>query len=406
MRRSAVGAIAAQGAQALASFVLQVAVAHALGLHGLGAFAILYGVVVLASGTITGFVGDSLVVLDRRDRRMRAGLEQGALLLAAGAGTLAAVATTLLGLTDAGTGALFALAIVAFCLEEVVRRLLMAELRFWRVAAIDFVGLLVALGVLGVAAALGALSLAAFVAALAIGQTVAMLAGMAALPAEERFLVPLRGGSLRAVAAYGVWRSLQQFLRPALLTAVRTAVGVVAGLSATGLLEAGRVYVAPALLLVSGLSSYLFASFARERDRPLPERLRRSDRAVAALLGVTVAIGLVALLLLPVAGPLLFSARPQPIAVLGWLAYTASVAAVTPYGALAAVSGGQAVVFGVRVADTALSLAAVMVGLSLGLDPAWSAALLAVGSLAGGLVLRFALVPRLERTPDLVPEPA
>jgi len=226
------------------------------------------------------------------------------------------------------------------------------------------------------------------------------------LPAEERFLVPLRGGALRAVAAYGVWRSLQQFLRPALLTAVRTAVGVVAGLSATGLLEAGRVYVAPALLLVSGLSSYLFASFARERDRPLPERLRRSDRAVVALLGVTVAIGLVALLLLPVAGPMLFSARPQPIAVLGWLAYTASVAAVTPYGALAAVSGGQAVVFGVRVADTALSLAAVMVGLSLGLDPAWSAALLAVGSLAGGLVLRFALVPRLERTPDLVPEPA
>ena len=406
MRRSAVGAIAAQGAQALASFVLQVAVAHALGLHGLGAFAILYGVVVLASGTITGFVGDSLVVLDRRDRRMRAGLEQGALLLAAGAGTLAAVATTLLGLTDAGTGALFALAIVAFCLEEVVRRLLMAELRFWRVAAIDLVGLLVAFGVLGVAAAVGALSLAAFVAALAIGQAVAMLAGMAVLPAEERFLVPLRGGALRAVAAYGVWRSLQQFLRPALLTAVRTAVGVVAGLSATGLLEAGRVYVAPALLLVSGLSSSLFASFARERDRPLPERLRRSDRAVVALLGVTVAIGLVALLLLPVAGPLLFSARPQPIAVLGWLAYTASVAAVTPYGALAAVSGGQALVFGVRVADTALSLAAVMVGLSLGLDPAWSAALLAVGSLAGGLVLRFALVPRLERTPDLVPEPA
>jgi O-antigen/teichoic acid export membrane protein len=346
------------------------------------------------------------VVLDRRETRIRAGLEQAALLLALGAGVLAAAATTLLGLTDAGTGVLFAFAIAAFCLEEVVRRALMAELRFWRVAAIDCVGLLVALAVLGTAAITVGLSLAVFVAALAMGQTVAMLAGMAVLPAADRFLVPLSGGALRTVATYGLWRALQQFLRPALLTAVRTAVGIVAGLGATGLLEAGRVYVAPALLLVSGLSSYLFASFARQRDRPLAERLRRSDQAVFALLGVTAAIGIVAVLLLPVAGPLLFSARPQPIAVLGWLAYTASVAAVTPYGALAAVSGGQALVFVVRVADTVLSLAAVVVGLAIGLDPAWAAALLAIGSLAGGLVLRFALVPRLERARELVLEPA
>jgi hypothetical protein len=229
---------------------------------------------------------------------------------------------------------------------------------------------------------------------------------MAVLPPTERFLVPVGGGALRTVATYGLWRALQQFLRPALLTAVRTAVGVVAGLGATGLLEAGRVYVAPALLLVSGLSSYLFASFARQRDRPLAERLRRSDHAVLALLGVTAVIGIVAVALLPVAGPLLFSARPQPIAVLGWLAYTASVAAVTPYGALAAVSGGQARVFAVRVADTLLSLVAVVVGLAIGLDPAWAAALLAIGSLAGGLVLRFALVPRLERAREMVLEPA
>lgn len=405
MRRSAVGAIAAQGAQALASFVLQVAVAHALGLHGLGAFSILYGVVVLASGTITGFVGDSLVVLDRRERRVRAGLEQVTLLLATGAGVLAAAATTLLGLTDPGTGVLFALAVAAFCLEEIVRRALMAHLLFWRVAAVDLAGLLVALVVIGSAALAGGLTLSVFLAALAAGQIVALLAGAAALPRAERFLVPLRDGALRTVAAYGVWRALQQFLRPALLTAVRCAVGIAGGLTATGLLEAGRVYVAPALLLVSGLSSYLFASFAQERDRPLPERLRRSDVAVVALLGVTVVIGMVAVLLLPVAGPLLFSARPNVIAVLGWLAYTASVAAVTPYGALAAVSGGQALVFGVRVADTALSLAAVVVGLALGMDPAWSAALLSIGSLAGGLVLRFALVPHLERAPQSVPQP-
>jgi hypothetical protein len=109
------------------------------------------------------------------------------------------------------------------------------------------------------------------------------------------------------------------------------------------------------------------------------------------------------LVVLPLAGPLLFGVRPDLRAVLGWLAYTVSVAAVTPYGALAAVGGRQALVFAIRAGDTAVSLAAVVVALAVGLDPAWSAALLAVGSLAGGLVIRFALVPRL--APRILPAP-
>lgn len=403
MRRSAIGAVAAQGVQALASFVLQVAVAHTIGITGLGAFSILYGVVVLASGTITGFVGDSLVVLPRRERAIRSALQQSALLIAAGSGVLAAGVTTALGFTTPGEGIAFALATAAFCLEEVLRRALMADLHFWRVATIDFIGLLVTLAVVVLAQVVFPLSLATFLAALAVGQAVALLVGAALLPKQERFLAPLMRGGLRTVAAYGTWRSMQQFLRPALLTVVRSLVGVMVGLAATGLLEAARVYVAPALLLVSGLSSYLFASFAKQRDRPLQERLRRSDRAVALLVAATAVIGIVAVLLLPVAGPLLFKAHPDLRAVLGWLAYTASIAAVTPYGALAAVGGRQAVVFGIRVADTALSLAAVATGLLAGLDPAWSAALLAIGSLAGGLVIRFVLVPRLAPVAPEVP---
>jgi O-antigen/teichoic acid export membrane protein len=406
VRRSALGAVAAQGAQALASFVLQVAVAHTLGVRGLGAFSILYGVVVLASGTITGFVGDSLVVLDRRKRPIRSALQQYSLLLAFGAGTVAAIVTTLLGFTSTGEGWLFALAIAAFCLEEVVRRTLMAELLFWRVAAIDTAGLAVALAIVGLERLGGPLTLGAFLAALAAGQAVALAAGAAILPPAERFLVPFSGGGRREVAVYGTWRSLQQFLRPALLTGVRTAVGIAAGLTATGLLEAARVYVAPALLLVGGLSSYLFASFAKQQDRPMQERLRRSDRAVGALLGFTAAIGVVAVLVLPVAGPLLFTTTPDLVAVLGWLAYTASVAAVTPYGALAAVGGAQVLVFAIRLGDTVLSLVAVVVALALGMDPAWSAAVLSIGSLSGGLVLRTALVPRLTVPRTLAPEVA
>ena len=113
MKRSAVGAVAAQGAQALASFVLQVAVAKVLGISALGAFAILYGVVVLASATVTGFVGDSLVVLDRRSRPIRSALEQYALAFAVGGGVLAGVVTTALGFTSVLEGALLALATAA-----------------------------------------------------------------------------------------------------------------------------------------------------------------------------------------------------------------------------------------------------------------------------------------------------
>lgn len=403
MSRSALGAIAAQGVQALASFVLQIAVARTLGIGGLGAFAILYGVVVLASGTVTGFVGDSLVVLPRRETVIRSALQQYGLALAALAGALAAAVTTALGFTTLGEGIPFALATGLFCLEEVIRRTLMAELLFWRVALIDGVGLLVTVALLALTRAIVPLTLQTFLVALAIGQAVALLLGARILPATERFLAPFVSGGRGTVASYGTWRSLQQFLRPALLTAVRTAVGIAAGLAATGLLEAARVYVAPALLLVSGLSSYLFASFALDRDRPLGERLRRADLAVSALVAVTVLVGAVAIAALPLAGPLLFGVRPDLRAVLGWLAYTVSVAAVTPYGALAAVGGRQALVFGIRAADTVVSLVAVVVALTLGLDPAWSAALLAVGSLAGGLVIRFALVPRL--APRSAPAP-
>lgn len=406
MRSRAAGAIGAQGAQALASFVLQVAVARILGVEALGVFAILYGVVVLASGTITGFVGDSIVVLDRRDRVVRSALEQYTVLFAVGTGLIAAACTTLAGLTGPLEGMLLAVAVAAFCAEEIVRRALMAELHFWRVAAIDSLGLVAALLVLAGTAALAPLSLVTFLAALAVGQTVALMAGVRALPAAERYLVPVLPGGRRRVAAYGTWRSLQQFLRPALLTSVRSAVGVAAGLTATGLLESARVYVAPALLLVGGLSSYLFSTFARQRDRPLALRVRTADRAVAALLGVTVIVGAVAVAALPLVGAALFARPPDLRAVLGWLAYSASIAAVTPYGALAAVSGGQARVFAIRAIDTVLSLATVLAGLALGVDPAWAAALLTAGSLAGGITIRLVVLPHTRPAAAEVAEPA
>jgi O-antigen/teichoic acid export membrane protein len=400
MKRGAIGAIGAQGAQAFASFVLQILVARTLGFTGLGRFAILYGVIVLASGVITGFVGDSLVVLDRHHKPVRSALQQFALALALATGLVAGLVVFAIGLVDGVEAILFGLAIVAFCLEELIRRMLMAQVTFWRVAAIDFLGFLVALGVIGVFALTGTLTLSAYLAGLFVGQTVALLAGVPLLPKKERYLVAFERGGYGTVAGYGIWRSLQQLLRPAMLTVARTLVTLFVGLAATGRLEAARTYTAPALLVISGLSSFLFVSFAKQQGQPVRSMLRRADKAVGALLLGTVVIGIIALVALPFVGPILFPKAPDVAAVIGWLLYTASVAAVTPYGALAALSGKQAVVFGVRLSDTLFSLITVSVVLLLLVPSSFTAMALSLGSILGGLAIRFFILVPLRRRDD------
>lgn len=401
MSRSAIGAVVAQGVQALASMVLQVWVARALGFERLGVFAVLYGLVVVASGLVTGVVGDSLVVLPRRDPRIRAALEIATLGLAGATAAVMAAACTWSGLTSPVEGALFAATVALFCAEEVVRRTLMAGLRFWRLVAVDATGLGVVLVVLA-AVVPAAPSLAAFLAALAIGQLVAGAVGIALLPSAERFLVRPRLGGLAEIARYGTWRGLQQLLRPALLTAARGLVAAVDGLTATGRLESARVYSAPALLVVSGVSSYLFASFAGGRAMPAAARLRRADRAVGLLVVLIVALSVPALALLQPVGTLLFTTAPDATATVGWLLYAAAVAATTPYGALAAAGGRQSLVFGIRLGDTGLSVALAAAALAAGAPPSWTPVLLAAGALTGGAALRFGplrLLVRAERVP-------
>lgn len=383
--------------QALGSFTIQVIVARTLGFEGLGAFAIAYGVMVLVAGAASGLVGDSLVVLDRRDRSIRSALQQSALVLAFGAALVSGALASASGLMDALTALVFAAAVALFALEELMRRLLMAELAFGRVMAIDLAAILAALAVVGAGALAGALTLMTFLGAVAAGQVVAIGLGIALLPREERFLVGASRGGLPTVLRYGAWRAGQQFLRPAMLTVVRTLVTLLASLAATGLLEAGRVYVAPATLAVSGLSSYLFVSFAREKGSPLAARLRAADRAVLALVGFTILVGAALVAALPFAGLLLFGASPDAVAVIGWIAYTTSIAAVTPYGALAAVAGRQAAVFAVRSIDTLAAIALVAVALAAGLGAPWVPALLAVASVLGGLALRWIVLVPLSR---------
>lgn len=399
-RSAALGAIGSQGTQALASFTIQVIIARTLGFEGLGAFAIAYGVMVLVAGVASGLVGDSLVVLERRVNRIRWALQQFALAIAIITAVASAALAWASGLLDGATAAVFGAALALFAVEELMRRLLMAGFGFWRVMLIDLASFAVALGVIGMVALTGTLSLLTFFTAIAIGQLVAIALGVTLLPREERFLARLERGGALEVFRYGAWRSGQQFLRPAMLTVVRTLVTLLASLAATGLLEAARVYVAPATLAVSGLSSYLFVSFANDRSKPVREKLRRADRAVLALVGFTALVGAVLVLALPWAGALLFGSSPDQLAVIGWIAYTASIAAVTPYGALAAVGGRQAAVFAVRGGDTVVAIVFAWALLSAGGSVQWVPAVLAVASVLGGLAIRFLiLVPLVRRGP-------
>jgi O-antigen/teichoic acid export membrane protein len=400
VKRNALGAIGAQGMQALASFVLQVLVVKSLGLSGLGTFSILFGVIVLVTALLTGFVGDSLVVLDRRERTIRSALEQYALGLSTVAALICAAVAFASGLVSLTQSILFALAIVLFVLEEMIRRLLMANIEFWRVAAIDLSAFAGMLCIVGVSALNGPLTLELFLLAISAGQVIAIGIGILLLPSEERFAVAFTSGGHRAVASYGSWRASQQLLRPTLLTAVRTLVTLFLGLEATGLLEAGRVYVAPAMLVVSGFTSFLFVSFARDKAARVRDQLPKADRIVGALLGITVLLGAALLLALPFVGRLLFGTVPQFAAVLGWLAYTASVSAVTPYGALAAVGNKQAFVFWIRLTETIGSALTVLTMLALGAGAGLMPVVLTIWSALGGLAIRtFILVPlaRAER---------
>lgn len=392
MRGRAVGAVAAQATQAAVSLALQVAVVRLLGVPEYGRFAVLYGSLVVTTGILTGLVGDSLVVLDRSRREIRAGLE---LVLLVVAGLLAAGAAVIVASSGFGGGleaVTFGLLLLAFGVEEIVRRLLMANLAFARVILADLAGFVVVAVVVVAAQLAGILSLGVVLTGLAVGQMVGCVIGWRLVPREDRHLVDPRGADWRSVWRYGAWRALQQVLRPGLFALVRVLVLGAVGVAAVGMLEAARTYASPLTLVVGGLSSFLFVRFARGRGGVAAASVREADRIVRAMLALTVLLSVVALVLSPWAAPFVFGVHVDPLAILAWLAYGVSVALVTPYGALGAVTDRQVGVLLVRAGDTVLAVLVALAMLRLGLPVAAIPLGLALASAIGGLALRRLVV--------------
>ncbi|NYE02188.1 hypothetical protein BJY21_003372 [Kineosphaera limosa] len=396
---TAPGAVAllAQVWQAAGSFAIQVLAAHLLGASGLAIVSLCFGIVILATAVSSGIVGDSLTVLDRRDPVIRGGLVAWLLLVAATGAVVGALGMILSG-TLAPLGALaFAAALVAFMVEDIVRRTHMALLRFANLLLIDAVALIGALIIVGIAATTGDTSVTTFLLAIAGGQVAGALVGWVLLPREERRLGAPRSAGVRAVGAFGLWRGAQVALTPLIQTAARIVVVAAVGASVLGHIEAGRIYMAPAMLAVQGFGSYLFATYARRADAPLGELTRLAGRSAAALSAGALALGAVAVLLVPVLGPLVSgsSFMIDPVVVLGWASVAAAAAWLQPFASLAATRGAQRRVFAVRLIDAIAAPSALWVGLAwLGLPAEATPFVLAAGLvLAGGLVRLLVLRP-------------
>jgi hypothetical protein len=224
-----------------------------------------------------------------------------------------------------------------------------------------------------------------------VGQTTGAVSGWLLLPSRERRPVRLRLGGIGHVAGFGVWRGIQVGIPPAVQTASRVVISVTAGAVALGHVEAARIFMAPAMLTVQGLGSYLIATFARKSAEPLERSTALAMKA--SLLLVTGALGLggLAVLLVPWAGHLITGASfsLNRIIVMGWAVYAAAAASLQPFAALAVVRGRQRLVLQVRLIDSMAALAVlwvVLAPLRTGVESA--PFVLAAGLVLGGILVR------------------
>ena len=401
--RGVSGAVGAQLAQALASLVLSIAAARSLGADGLGVYGLISGGLVLATAIATGLVGDSLTVLERGVLHVRAGLQSVGLGCAVLAGVVGAGVCWVAGLLEWQTALMFGLASTAFILEEFFRRLLMASLRFWSVTAVDLSTLAATVVALVVAASVASLDMFQILFALFLSQIVGIIVAICFLPSSERHISHWRGGDVSGVLRFGGWRAAQQAVRPAMLTAMRIFVVVVAGTFAFGELEAARVYTAPTLLIVNGIGGFLFATYAAKKEQPLSALIRHADVGAIGMFAAVIGAGAVAAVLLPWAGDIVTGGDfpISMIAVLGWIVYSATAGFLMPYGSLAAVTGMHVKVFTLRLLESVVSLGAVAFVLYvLDASPSWVPVAMAVGpGLLAVVIRQRVLVPQSRARP-------
>ncbi|MGO1384594.1 MAG: hypothetical protein ACTHU1_07325 [Arachnia sp.] len=297
---------------------------------------------------------------------------------------------------------LFAGALAAFQMEELVRRIFMGLMQFWRLVALDTAAMVVALSIVLITAAVGSVRIEVFFAAWLIGQIAGILMGIALLPRSERIWVRMRGSEFGRVGAFGGWRGAQVAIPQLMLTLYRVLVTTFAGGMALGLLEGARILVAPVLLTVQGLGSYLLSSYVHDSKLGMQALRHRAWRASLLMMGGAMVLGAVLVILAPMLGQAVSGSNfsVSRITVAGWVLYAMASASFQPFASLAGVKGRQRRVFACRLIDAGLAMA-MLVGLfSFGIDVAWSPVVLAAGLFIGGVLVRHFVLSPLTTSPS------
>lgn len=383
-----------QGVVAGSSLVLQIIASRELGGEGLGKFSLLLAVLITANSIQTGWIGDSLTVLDRFDPTTRRGLfaSQAIALVA-----MAALCGGVAYLVDGGRTAIaFAIAGALWALEETGRRLLIARSSFWDLCLNDIIYAVGALGYLALAVIAGVeISLFVLVLAMAAGSITAILAALAQLPPYELSLPEWGRPELGSVAGFGFWRAAQVGLRPGSQAIVRALVVLFASAAALGELEGARLLLAPLLTVANGAGVYLLPTYTKSvKDgrafRP-PVKLAMLALAVACGLYTVVAVAAIDLV-----APLLTNGTydVSTTAVIAWGVFTAGFAAGIPAGNAVVASGRSGLAFRLRLVDAC-------VGVALGgLFAAVSLVELVPVGLGIGSLVGAVLLLRVQRSPD------
>lgn len=359
-------AIVSQGVVAASSLVLQILALRDLGTTGLAVFSILSnGLIVTAAALHTGWVGDSLVILDRHEPNVRR-----ALFVASGISAIVSFAFGLGGgMAFAGldlpSAVLFGAALCLWLVEETGRRLMMARLEFVQLVINDIVFAVGSLGLTFAVMTTARLTMDWLILSLLVGSVASILSAVIQLPFSELRPPPRGPAAMRELAAFSTWRSGQLTMRPLGMLLSRVAVATLVSRSALGLLEAGRLIIAPILTAANGFGGFSLPFFTRHRNAgTLRMRLVYSFAAASAA-GAALYFP-VALLVAPLFEEMADSGPIPTALILTWCVYSVAYSANVPIvNALTSLMHSRTVFWG-RCVDSAvivlLSAVAVEVG--------------------------------------------
>ena len=398
-------AIASQAIVAGSSLLLQLIALRQLGAEGLGRFALLFGILVTVNSVQSGWLGDSLTVLDRFDPGIRRALVRSQFVIIGVVFTV----TTLLALPVGGVGSstalLFGIASTAWVIEETMRRLLIARREFNKLVVNDAAFAAGSFGLIGfVAISGGRFELETLVLALLAGAVLAIAVGAIQLPSSELSRGLLGSSRMRDVASFAVWRAAQVGLRPGSQALVRTIIVGFASYEALGQLESARLLIAPALTVINGAGVYLLPTYSAQA-----KAARRFSPAVPLAMAtvglIAAAYGTAAILLRQPLTDLLTdgSATITVTALLAWTAYSIGFGAGVPAGNAVVARGRSRIAFTTRIIDASVGIVAAGVLAATGnVDAAPFG--LALGTVVGAALLLHRL-RQLPAPDSLLPAP-